>query len=113
MLVIDVPVKIALHTSCQTALIENLNAKGFYYLPSSKHTGVCFNPYSAANKPPYAVIVDAIIDSCEVTNLEDNAKSTSIIHVADFDHRFQIITRQYLICLINAREWNKKDLWLK
>ena len=87
MLVIDVPVKIALHTSCQTALIENLNAKGFYYLPSSKHTGVCFNPYSAANKPPYAVIVDAIIDSCEVTNLEDNAKSTSIIHVADMGFR--------------------------
>lgn len=88
MLVIDVPVKIAIHTSCQTALIENLNAKGFYYLPSSKHTGVCFNPYAAANKPPYAVIVDAIIDSCQVTSLvEGNTKSTSIIHVADMGFR--------------------------
>jgi hypothetical protein len=40
MLVIDVPVKINLHTSCQTALIENLKAKGFYCLPSSMKTGV-------------------------------------------------------------------------
>jgi ubiquitin C-terminal hydrolase len=88
MLVIDTPVKIALHTSCQTTLIENLKSKGFYYLPSSKHTGVCFNPYAAANKPPYAVIVDAIINSSEVTSLvEGNAKSTNIIHVADMGFR--------------------------
>jgi hypothetical protein len=84
MLVIDVPVKIALHTSCQTALIENLKAKGFYCLPSSMKTGVCFNPYAAANKPPYTVLVDAIIESCEVTSqVGGTAKSTSIIHVAD------------------------------
>ena len=68
MLVVDVPVKIALHTSCQTALIETLKANGCYCLPFSTKTGVCFNPYTAANEPPYAVIMDAIIELCKVSS---------------------------------------------
>ena len=88
MLVIDVPVKIGLHISCQTSLIEYLKAKGFYYLPSSVKSGVCFNPYAAANKPPYDVLVDAIIESCEVSSqVAGNMNLTNIIHIADMGFR--------------------------
>lgn len=88
MLVIDAPVKIALHASCQSSLITNLKTKGFYYLPSSIKTGVCFNPSAAANKPPYAVIVDAIVESCDVpSQVTGNTKPTNIIHVADMGFR--------------------------
>ena len=84
MLVIDVPLIFALHHSCQSTLIENLKSRGFYFTPASINTGVCFNPYAAANKPPYIVMVDAIIDSCEVTRKETGAtNSTHIIHIAD------------------------------
>jgi len=86
MLVIDIPVKIALHDSCQSRLIESLKSKGFYYSPSSTKTGVCFNPYAAANKPPYSVIVDAIIESCQVRQ-SGTLTSTNIIHVADMGFR--------------------------
>jgi len=111
MLVIDVPVKIALHTSCQTVLIENLKAKGFYCLPSSMKTGVCFNPYAAANKPPYTVLVDAIIESCEVTSqVGGTAKSTSIIHVADMGFRSPLANNyEAILNLFKKCEKMKQD----
>ena len=88
MLVIDVPLKIALHHSCQSRLIDYLKLKGFYYSPSSSKTGICFNPSAAANKPPYGVIIEAIINSCEVTTKETGlTKNTHIIHIADMGFR--------------------------
>ena len=91
MLVIGIPVKIALHTSCQNSLIETLKSKGFYYSPSSINTGVCFNPYAETNKPPYAVLVDAIIDSCEVSSSAmGSSKSINIIHLADMGFRYPL-----------------------
>ena len=91
MLIIDTPVKIALHASCQARLIETLKSKGFFYSPCSVKTGVCFNPYAAANKPPYSVIVDSIIESCQVpSQLTGNYKSYHVIHVADMGFRSPI-----------------------
>lgn len=88
MLVLDAPVKIGLHTSSQPTLINALRAKGFYFSASSKNTGLCFEQYAAANKPPYSVIIDAIIDSCEVpSNATGSKKSTCIIHIADMGFR--------------------------
>lgn len=91
MLVIDAPVKIALHASCQVHLIDSLKSKGFYYSPSSIKTGVCFDPYGAANKPPYSVMVDSIIDSCRVSKeTPGNYQASYVIHVADMGFRLPI-----------------------
>ena len=88
MLVIDMPVKIALHCSCKQKLIHSLRSKG-YFLEASKNPGICFDPHVSANKPPYPIVVDSIIESCLVSSTD-----THIIHVADMGFRLPIKNNQ-------------------
>lgn len=92
MLVIDGPLKIAMHISCKKRLIECLQARRCYFSPASDLTGVCFDTSAAANKPNYKVMIDAIIESCEVD-------STHIIHVADMGYRIPLTENDPMGCL--------------
>jgi hypothetical protein len=102
MLVIDTPIKVALHKECKDRLVSNL-AKEEIYLSPSGSDGLCFNPKAVANKPNYQGMVKAIIQSCYINELKEH-----YIHVADFgmklsidpgspdcplDHFFNIISR--------------------
>jgi len=42
MLVLDTPVKIALHVSCKERLVNWLSGRGFYFEAASDKTGLCF-----------------------------------------------------------------------
>lgn len=90
-LVIDNPIKLALHVSCKTALVEGLKRKGFYYHTAKDGTGLCFDPDKAANKPPYSVLVDTILDACYVSPKDLGTQNPCwIIHVADIGCRFPL-----------------------
>lgn len=84
MLIIDSPIKVALHSSCKGAVIKNLKKRKFYLSPSEKW-GLCFNPRAAAHKPLYSVMVETILDSCFVEEL-----GCYFIHVADFGMRLPL-----------------------
>jgi hypothetical protein len=83
-LVIDTPVKVALHISCKTSLINSLNASGTHLTPSNS-SGVCFNSQQASNKPSYVTMVESILNSCFVKELNSH-----VVHVADFGFRLPI-----------------------
>lgn len=83
MLVIDGPVKIALHSSCQNRVYDTMNEKTCYYTLASNLSGICFLPTRAANKPNYEVMVETILDCCQV-------KNEHIIHVAEIGCRLSI-----------------------
>ena len=85
MLIIDAPLKIALHISCRTALIRSLKRKGVQLYASTGYT-VCFNASAAANKPSYFAMVDSIIESCFVEELQMH-----VIHLADFGMKAPIL----------------------
>ena len=76
-LVLDTPIKIALHSSCKQKLIKCLHDEGIHLFPASAASGVCFDSNAAASKPCYEKMVDAVIDSCTVQH-------TRVIHVAPF-----------------------------
>lgn len=101
MLVVDAPVKIALHVSCKEKLVRYLQGKGFYFSAATVLTGVCFDSAAAANKVPYPVLVDAIIETCQV-------KSTYIIHVADMGYRLPIVSHVPNKTINNLFDRNKK-----
>ena len=82
-LVIDTPIKIALHSSCKQKLIECLHDEGTHLFPASAASGVCFDSNAAASKPCYEKMVDAVIDSCAVQH-------TRVIHVADMGFRLPL-----------------------
>ena len=85
-LVIINPVKIAIHNSCRKGLISNLcNYPQQFPMEISTNIDICFNPNNASNKPPYGVIVDALLDSCYVTGIDKH-----VLHVADIGTRFLI-----------------------
>lgn len=84
-LVIDTPLKVALHCSCKTSLIESLNRKRVHLAPSNS-SGVCFNSQMASNKPSYSIMIDSIIESCFVEELQ-----LHVIHIADFGFRLPIM----------------------
>ena len=88
MLVIDTPVKLALHMSCKTRLINWLHENGYHLTAASPKTGLCFDPSFASNTFPYALIVDAILASCEVVN-EKTGEGSGVfaVHVADIGFR--------------------------
>ena len=83
-LVIDTPVKIGLHKSCRDKLVDRLNRSGAYVTAASKASGVCFDPQAAVTKPTYSVLVDAIIDSC---NMASENHPFHIVHVAQLGCR--------------------------
>ena len=88
-LVLDSPIKVALHKSCKQNLIKNLHDKG-YYLSPAENPGLCFNPRAASNLPPYPVMVTSIIESCKVDLQLTDDNPTFIIHVADMGFRLPI-----------------------
>ena len=86
MLVIDTPLKVALHKDCKERLISNLTKKGVF-LSKSDSEGLCFNTQASSNKPQYSAMVDAIIQSCYVDELDEY-----YIHLADFGMKMIIDT---------------------
>jgi hypothetical protein len=82
MVVTDIPCKIAIDCSCKVKMIKALRKKGVHLLPAQDN-GICFNTDAAANKPPYATLVECIIESCRFD-------STHMIHVADFGFKLPI-----------------------
>ena len=82
MLVLDTPVKVGVHNSCKKRIESELNSKG-YYLSPSNCTNVCFDAQAAFNKPPYGIMVGAIINSCCIDGVY-------VIHVADVGSRYPI-----------------------
>ena len=84
MLVMDTPVKVALHKSCKGKVISSLREKNTY-LFSSNSQSLCFNRNFATNKPSYQNLVDSIIDSCYVETTGSYA-----IHLADFGMKLPI-----------------------
>jgi hypothetical protein len=86
MLVIDTPVKIALHKSCKTKLTNTLLERKIHLTPHEGEGGLCFIARRAANLPNYFDVVEAILESCFV---ESNKLYT--IHVADFGCKKKIM----------------------
>ena len=84
-LVIDTPLKVALHSSCKERLINSLDRK-HVHLDPSKSPGLCFNSQAASNKPPYPAMIDSIIESCFVQESQSH-----VIHIADFGFRLPIM----------------------
>lgn len=84
MLVIDAPIKVALHQDSKNKVIENLR-RSKTYMQKSPSQGLCFNHRAAANKPSYEAVVKAIIESCFVPKAKQHA-----IHIADFGMKANI-----------------------
>ena len=80
--VISTPVKIAINKSCREKIVSHL-CDVHYPIQNSSNKDVCFDPQS--NKPPYGVIVEAILDCSYVTEL-----NKFIIHIADIGTRHKI-----------------------
>lgn len=81
--VITTPVKLAIHKSCKDKLVNHVCAAG-YPIQMATNKDICFNPSS--NKPPYGVIVDAILNSSLVPNI-----NKFVIHIADIGTRHKIL----------------------
>jgi hypothetical protein len=85
-LVINSPIKIAVHHSCRKMIISHLcKYPNQYPMAIATSKDICFDPNMASNKPPYGVIVDAIIDSSF-----DSMLGKYIIHVADMGTRHEM-----------------------
>ena len=57
-LIIDCPVKIALHQSCKEAVKRSIAKMGFDVSLSSSY-GICFDHQKSTNKPSFGVVIDA------------------------------------------------------
>lgn len=85
-LVISGPVKIAVHSSCRKHIISNVcEYPQQYPMEMSSNIDICFDPSNAANKPPYGVVIDAILDSCFVSGI-----NKYVLHVADIGTRHKM-----------------------
>ena len=82
MIVLDTPIKLGLHESCKKKLVNALRARDIHLSPATDR-GICFSTDAAANKPPYAAMIDSIIESCQFG-------LTHMIHVADFGFKLSI-----------------------
>lgn len=86
-IIIETPVKIALHKSCKVKILNYLRDKHCIMSPSA-NPDICFDPNIAANKPTFGLIVDAIVESCFVNN-------ENFIHVADIGMKIPIHDKIY------------------
>ena len=89
-LIIDTPVKIALHASCKQAIKVNIEKMGFAVRLSSSF-GICFDHQKSTNKPPYGRIIDAILDSSHIGPLKKH-----VIHIGNVGMRHPIRTVQHM-----------------
>jgi len=84
--VITAPVKIAVHKSCRKAIVSYLcNFPNQYPMHISTNQDICFDTNTAANTPPYGVLVDAILDSCFIKDIGKH-----VVHVAHIGKRYNI-----------------------
>ena len=112
MMVIDTPVKLALHVSCKTRLINWLHKRGVHLTAASPKTGLCFDSSLASNTFPYRLIVEAVLASCEVAN-ENTGEGSGVhaVHVADIGFRTPLPDYQVTHTLFpNRCEKNKSVL---
>lgn len=77
--IIDGPVKIATLPSCRQKLVSNLN-KNDWPLCESNNSGLCFDHAATPNKPPFGDMIDAITESCFVSD-------SFFLHVAEIGMR--------------------------
>lgn len=84
-LIIDTPVKIALHASCRPAVKENIDRIGFAVRLSTSF-GICFDHRKSTNKPSYGRIIDAILDSCHI-----DALNKHVIHIGNVGMRHPVV----------------------
>ena len=84
MLVLDSPVKIALHKSCKESLKNHLTRSGFP-INESDTDGLFFNTNQMARLPSYQEMVKAMIKCCETLGT-----STHIIHIADMGFKLKL-----------------------
>ena len=85
-LVITSPIKIAVHHSCRDQIVSHVCKYPHQYpMAIATSKDICFDPNMASNKPPFGVIVDAILDSCY-----DSLLKKFIFHVADMGTRHQM-----------------------
>ena len=82
-MVIDGPIKIALHRSCKERLISCLHEDGVYVSPASAKSGVCIDHQAVTSKPCYERLVGAVIKSCTVGH-------RCIVHVADMGFKLPL-----------------------
>ncbi len=102
-LVIDVPVKIAIHASCKASLINSLMKKGYYFKPAGNKSGLCFDANAAAGKPPFSELIDSILDTCFVAPRECGQKdSLWCVHVADMGMRYPLPDEKAIDALLNT-----------
>ena len=91
MLVLDTPVKIALHKSCKHPLIDWLTLHDYYFKAASDKSGLCFDTKYMSNKPPYSVLIEGIIACCRVADEYCcSGESVHIVHVADMGFRLPL-----------------------
>ena len=80
MVVVDAPIKIALHVSCKEKLIHCLKEMGYLFSAAGVNSGLCFDPNLHPHKPPYWCMVEAIILSCQV--MTGMHKGTNLVHMS-------------------------------
>ena len=97
-LVITAPVNIAVHKSCRKAIVSYLCKFPYQYpMHISTNQDICFDTNSAANTPPYGVIVEAILDSCFIMDIGKH-----VVHVANIGKRYTIHCDDKGCCPINS-----------
>jgi hypothetical protein len=85
-LIIDTPVKIALHSSCKEAVKNSISKLGYSVTLTSSY-GLCFDHAKSTNKPCYGQIIDVIFESCYVPSL-----NTHVIHIGNVGMRHSVNT---------------------
>ena len=90
-MVIDAPVKIAMHASCREPLLEWFVSNKVYLRPARKNTGICFDPINAANAPSFATLIEGLIECCGVKPEESGCRETvHILHVGQMGFRLPL-----------------------
>ena len=90
-MVIDAPVKIAIHVSCKKPLLEWFVSNKVYLRPAHESTGVCFDSENAANGPPFAMLVEGLIECCGVKPEESGCRETvHILHLGQMGFRLPL-----------------------
>ena len=109
MLVLDTPVKIALHMSCKHRLIDWLTSKDYFFKAASDLSGLCFDTKYMANKPPYCVLIEGIIACCSVVGeYSPFGESVHIVHVADIGFRLPLPNFLHLTtCILPMTDRNE------
>ena len=91
MMVIDGPVKIALHISCKQRLIEWCVSNKIYLRAAPEGTGVCFDSNNAANSPAFVRLIDGLMECCGVPPEESECRETTyIVHVGEMGFRLPL-----------------------